>query len=294
MAGWDGFKAGLRKMPGFGVLRFMVHLARGGDARGLALLRLRPRDNLFQPYPNTWPDRYPDLFRAVRERVGDGDGRRILSFGCSTGEEVFTLRRHFARAAITGLDINPYNIALCRARALWRRQAMLDFRVAGSAERECDARYDAIFAMAVFRHGDLNLSPPPQRCDHRLRFADFETTVADLSRCLKPGGVLVLAHCHFRLGDTASAGNFASLQRWDSGLAQPLYGRDNRLLAKAAGDEGIFIKIECPSPVDGSRLAYESGVDRFRSTHFGISPASGGGATATAPAGPGPSVRRWR
>jgi chemotaxis methyl-accepting protein methylase len=51
---------------------------------------------LHQSTPFTAEDRYPELMRlAGRLRP---DAKRILSFGCSTGEELVTLRRYFPSA----------------------------------------------------------------------------------------------------------------------------------------------------------------------------------------------------
>src|ERR1035438_6073596 len=79
---------------------------------------------------------------------------------------------------------------------------------AGSITDEASASYDVIFAMAVFRHGNLNSSPPPPKCDHRIHFADFEQSVTDLARTLKPDGLLVIQHVMFRLADTLVAAGF--------------------------------------------------------------------------------------
>ena len=109
-------RAMLRKMPGFRAARFVYHLVPSVESRNATLLLLYPPAGLYQPYGTTSNDRYPEIFQQVREQIGDGADRRILSFGCATGEEVFTLRRYFAQATIVGLDINPYNISVCRSR----------------------------------------------------------------------------------------------------------------------------------------------------------------------------------
>src|SRR5665213_1447179 len=71
----------------------------------------------FQPYNHTLWDRYPWLFRFAAARLGDVKNLCILSFGCSRGEEVFSLRNYFPAATIKGIDIDPRNIACCQARA---------------------------------------------------------------------------------------------------------------------------------------------------------------------------------
>jgi SAM-dependent methyltransferase len=236
-------KTRLRKVPGFRVARFIYSLVRSVESRNSALLLLRPPRGLYQPYGTTSDDRYPEIFQQVLERVGDEDGLRILSFGCATGEEVFSLLHYFQRATIVGLDINPLNIAVCRFRLRRIGDAKLHFAVAGSTIGEASASCGVIFAMAVFRHGDLNSSPPPPKCDHRIRFADFEQSMADLARTLKPGGLLVIQNAMFRFADIPVAAGFEtafSLKLLEGG---PLYGRDNCILPDANYPDVVFRKI---------------------------------------------------
>ena len=63
----------------------------------------------FHQIPNkTSLDRYPEIFAAAVAAVPEA--RRILSFGCSTGEECVTLASYFPGALIVGTDINPLNL----------------------------------------------------------------------------------------------------------------------------------------------------------------------------------------
>lgn len=236
-------KPGLRKIPGYRIARFVWQLARGAESRHAALILLRPPKALYQPYGTTSSDRYPDIFRYVREAIEDGPNLRILSFGCATGEEVFTLRCYFPQAVITGIDINPLNIAVCRFRRMRIGDRQMSFAVAGSAAAEADASYDVVFAMAVFRHGDLNTSPPPRQSSHRIRFADFEESTADLARILRPNGLLVIQNAMFRFADTRASRGFKAELRVKRDQLAPLYGCDDRLLLDAEACDVVFRKI---------------------------------------------------
>lgn len=212
-------------------------LAVGGERREAAVAIItRPR-NLFQPYTTTSANRYPDELAVVADAL-DTDQPAILSFGCSTGEELVSLRAAFPTARIHGIDVNP--LAVRKARK----------RVAGDAgttvERRGEApegRYDVVLALAVFRHAALN--DAPATCAGVLAFADFEHTVAGLARCVRPGGLLVLRHANFRFTDTAAAADFEAVSTGyasagEGGLPTPLYGRDDRLIGTEPRDDGVY------------------------------------------------------
>jgi hypothetical protein len=119
----------------------------------------------------------------------------------------------------------------------------MTFAVAGSTAGEADSSYDAIFAMAVFRHGDLNVVPPPLKSSHRIRFADFEESVVDLARVLKPGGLLAIQNAMFRFCDTRVAQNFAAVFSVKRDEPAPLYGPDDCLSLEAEYTDVVFRKV---------------------------------------------------
>ncbi|MWK55999.1 class I SAM-dependent methyltransferase [Metapseudomonas otitidis] len=221
-------------------VRFMAQVLRGGERRRSALLMRRRPQGLFQPYGTTQEDRYPELFQSIRQVLADTPQTRLLSFGCSTGEEVFSLARYFQQAHIRGVDIDAGRIGQCQAR--WRREGRelrLSFACAGGVAQEETASYDLVMAMAVFRHGALG--DRPADCSAWIRFTDFDRVLGDLARILKPGGLLVIRHANFRFGDTSVAGLFECL-RGEAALGSPIYGRDDCLLPDVTGDDGIYRK----------------------------------------------------
>src|SRR5690348_1435173 len=92
-------------------MRFAWRVLSDPAFRHMIRLAWRPKRGAFQPFNDTQPDRYPVIFKFVQARLGAETPAAILSFGCATGEEVFSLRRYFPRATIKGIDINPGNVA---------------------------------------------------------------------------------------------------------------------------------------------------------------------------------------
>ena len=153
---------------------------------------------------------------------------RLLSFGCSQGDEIMALRCYFPRAAITGIDFDCRNIARCRARI---KDPKIRFAMAATTKGEVAQSYDAIFCLGVLCHGYLTISRA-QRADPLLHFADFERMVNDFARCLKPGGLLLLHTTSFRFCDTAVAQEFDVLLEAEPQqmAADVHFGPDNLLL----------------------------------------------------------------
>jgi 2-polyprenyl-3-methyl-5-hydroxy-6-metoxy-1,4-benzoquinol methylase len=198
----------------------------------LAALRRRVRQPLpgrFQPYSHTLPDRYPWLFEFAARQLGQRERLRVLSFGCSRGEEVLTLRRYFPGATLRGIDVDPDNIARARARA--PQDTKMSFAIAADTRAEPSAAYDAIFCLAVLCLGDLT-TRGARRSDPYLHFAQFEEVVSDLARCLKPGGLLFLHTTNFRFSDTSVAAGFEVAFEAEPAQLAPdvLFDRTNRLL----------------------------------------------------------------
>jgi 2-polyprenyl-3-methyl-5-hydroxy-6-metoxy-1,4-benzoquinol methylase len=218
-------------------------LAGDRNYRNIAWMRLTRPKGLFQLVNDTQPNRYPRIFKFVQSQLGADSEARILSFGCSTGEEVFSLRRYFPRAAIKGIDINGRNIAACRRRQRRERATGVAFATAASTAGEPAGFYDAIFCMAVLRHGGL-AAPGTLRCDHLIRFEDFAAVVKDFHRCLKPGGLLAIRHSNFRLCDAPAGADFEVVLSVEVSQPDklPLFGPDNRLVAGASYPDAVFRK----------------------------------------------------
>ncbi len=190
--------------------------------RASVLLRLTRSRELHQTTPLTWLDRYPELFAAasrylesrnlVSRDMESGDGAaspHLLSFGCSTGEEVLTLRRYVPGARITGAEINAASLAACR-----RLKVDAGIRFVRSSPRVLArlAPFDAIFCMAVL-----------QRTPHRVEgqgltslkrvypFERFEEQVRQLDRWLRPGGLLVIHHTQYVFDHTSVSNRYEPL-----------------------------------------------------------------------------------
>jgi hypothetical protein len=189
-------------------------------------------------------DRYPATFAFVHASLLEINGVRILSFGCSTGEEVFTLRGYFPEAEIVGLDINHFNILICYWRLFVGNFKKIKFRVAGSSAGEDLESYDAIFCMAVFRHGALSTGIHSS-CVKYIDFSLFSASITSICRCIKPGGYLALRHSNFRFEDVPISSEFECVFKIDGPDARkstPIYDSKNMLLNGYLGENVVYRK----------------------------------------------------
>ena len=152
-----------------------------------------------QNLTNTTPNRYPDVFRTLRARVeqvrgpdlGQGD-LRILSFGCSIGFEMKTLRAYFPDASIFGCDTSI--AALHQAKRNLREDPGIAFF---STPEAIDAfgPFDIILAMSV-----LCQFPASSQVDDLtplFPFRTFEMLSTNLARNLRPGGLFCLVNANY-------------------------------------------------------------------------------------------------
>lgn len=144
-------------------------------------------------------DRYPSLFSAL---AGVSKPARILSFGCSTGEECASIRKYWPEAEIVGVDINDQSLRLART-----RYAFADFH---HAEALPDlAPFDIVFAMSVLcRHRDAK---DKDDISEVYPFAMFEEAVSSIAGKVAPGGFLVVFNSNYRFEDTKESAEFTPL-----------------------------------------------------------------------------------
>lgn len=136
-------------------------------------------------------NRYPEIFTAAAAAAPDA--RRILSFGCSTGEECITLADYFPKAQIVGADINPVNLLT----AMRRKNDRIRYVYASDRLLNGFGGFDAVFCMAVLltmRRKNIAQHYPFDRFAERARY---------LESLVRPGGVFVIQGATYRFCDAA-------------------------------------------------------------------------------------------
>lgn len=187
-----------------------------------------------QVTPFTSEERYPELFDLAAELAPDA--KRILSFGCSTGEELTAIRRRFPEAEIIGAEINS------RSRRIAARRVARDNRALVVEPRGIDGRFDVIFALAVLQREPHRIAElAVEDLQRYYPFERFDAAVVELVGRLRTGGLLCIFHSQYLTEHSSAAGALAAIEN-SPAMPRPVFGRDGHRLKGAMGST-IFRKI---------------------------------------------------
>lgn len=173
-------------------------------------------------------------------KPGGDKNIKILSFGCSTGEECADLNKAFPEASVFGIDVYAPRIRKAK-----ERYGNLRISFAQSDDSVIDAwkPFDVVMAKSVFvRHPE---AVDRQNISDLMAFSDFEKTLEKLVDMLVPGGYLVVYNANYRVIDTSIMKRVQALLI--EGLCQPLevpvFGPDGIRLADQRVCEIIFRNV---------------------------------------------------
>jgi len=234
----------LRKSNQFSHLaRVVKQILTDSQYRSFLRLRLGKPGVVHQVSNFTAQDRYPTIFKTSQAYFAGRPSRlKILSFGCSTGEEVFTLRKYFPEAEILGVDINPWNLKVCRMR---NADPRIHFMLSDFGRMADYAPFDAIFCMAVLQRSEA-VKPHVQNSTHFYPFDRFDAQIRELDALLAQGGLLALYHTLYRFTDTSIAQQYHTLpvdaSFMDHEPQSPKFDRQHRRLPDTPYRDVLFVK----------------------------------------------------
>ena len=194
---------------------------------------------IMQTASTTFMDRHPDIFDFLKLQFGDQQ-IRLLSFGCSTGEECFSLRNYLPNAKITGVDINPNSILSAKKNSL----------VDGNMEFVCLSpnalhqlgQFDVILALSV-----LCKNPEAQELNDISSiypFHRYNSIVTLLDSQLNKNGYLIIRSSNFRLKDSSVFSNYSvvNFEKRRDPKDFPKFDSNNKRLKNYLETEEFFRK----------------------------------------------------
>jgi Methyltransferase domain len=222
---------------------FVFRFCTNGRMRSEIFADLFSRNSQYQRATFTINNRYPLVFQKCTEYFAsrNNTGPKILSFGCSTGEEVFTLGEYFPQAKIIGVDINSWCIRQCKK---MRPNPNFSFYNRKSKTFEILAEFDAIFCMAVFQRTENRTSIDNQFVRGHT-FEQFESEIKVLDSKLKVGGLFIIDHSDFSFTDTSCAFYYKPHNFEQNQLLRrrPLYNKNDQKIANEQTNYRVFEKV---------------------------------------------------
>jgi hypothetical protein len=211
------------------------------SSRSGVFARVRFGHFYYQQATFTTSERYPLLFQTCADHLSSERSPKILSFGCSTGEEVFSIGKRLPKAIIMGVDINHWCLRQCRKKNL-NPNYLFVHRF--SKEFESASDFDAIFCLAVFQRTE-NRTNKDNSIASDFLFEQFEKEILVLDKKLKSGGLLMIDHADFRFEDTTVANKYIPLNSFKQNKVQrnrPLFDRENRKITEEHNCFRVFVK----------------------------------------------------
>ena len=191
--------------------------------------KIKYKRYLLQQSTTTLPNRYPLLFNQCKILLEDIINPKILSYGCSTGEEVFTIGEYMPLATVVGVDVNDWCIRKCLKKNTNQKYS---FYRRVSSEYEKLAEFDAIFCMAVFQSTE-NRKIDSEKIMTGFTFDKFQNEVTQLDGKLKKNGLLFIDNCDFNFSDTIISAHYTPLKFKENIYLRnrPLFDKENRKLS---------------------------------------------------------------
>lgn len=188
----------------------------------------------------TQHNRYPVLFAECASYLSKIPNPQILSFGCATGEEVFTLGECLPNATIMGVDINAWCLKQCKKKNI---ESRFSFFHRFSEAFKNSGNFDAIFCLAVFQRSENRTENRNTARD--VTFEKFETEILMLDKKLKRGGLLIIDKADFNFIDTSCSVGYMPLDCKNNRIVRkrPLFDRNNRKIAEIHENHRMFIKV---------------------------------------------------
>ena len=197
------------------------------------------KDNIMQTASTTFMNRHPDIFNFLQEKYGKKNVR-IISFGCSTGEECFSLRKYPPNADIIGIDINPNSIKTALKNPL--KDSRMEFKNLNPSELIQLDKCDIILALSV-----LCKNPEAQEINDIASIYPFDrynSIITQLDKNLKQDGLMIIRSSNFRFRDTSVFSNYKVIlyEKQRASKDFPKFDSNNKRIQNFLETEEFFQK----------------------------------------------------
>lgn len=170
-----------------------------------------PKKNILQLASTTEYNRHEDLFKLSQSNLGKESKIKVLSFGCSTGEECFSLREYFPNATIIGCDINKDSLHIAAKR---NKDNNIEFIISNNSNLHKYKYFDLILANSVFT------KQPEDKVINNISklfpFNQFNEITQTLHSLINRNGLFIMRYSNYKFEDTLIAHKYKCLLQKDS------------------------------------------------------------------------------
>lgn len=211
--------------------------------RSILLMQLFKSKNVHQTTSLTYMDRYPEIFAGCRDYFKDKHDIKILSFGCSTGEEVLTLRKYFPTAHIIGAEVNKHSLSICKKLPVDEK---ITFVYSSPSEIQKYGPFDAVFCMAVLQRKPHYMAESGITSLNKIYpFEKFEQQIMELDELVNQHGLLIVHYTQYSLEDTKVASKYDALGDYNQDTyLSPVFDKNSNLIVNPPTMKSIFIKLD--------------------------------------------------
>ena len=190
-------------------------------------------EKIIQLANTTRMNRHPDLFTKCCDIKGKYSQINILSFGCSTGEECFSLREYFPYATIIGFDVNRSSLKTAE-----RNNRDNKIRFVSNIYFIKFERFYLIFVISVLcREPEGRILTNISKI---FPFNDFNQILIKLVYLLKLGGCFVIRNSNYRFEDSTIFEDYLCL--YSSLTSFPVFSKNGLKLSLPVQYSEILLK----------------------------------------------------
>ena len=213
------------------------------EFRAIFYMSIFKAGKVHQTTPLTCMDRYPVIFSACRDYFKSNKNIKILSYGCSTGEEVLTLRKYFNDANIVGAEINKNSLEICRKLKVDDKITFIESK---RNEINKNGKFDLIFCMAVLQRTPDKITRQGVKSLKKIYpFEKFEKQIIKLDKKLNKGGLMVIHFSQYSFADVNISSKYKALGNYNQDdYNSVIFDRNSNLIEKPISRNSIFIKLE--------------------------------------------------
>lgn len=168
-------------------------------------------------------NRYPEIFKIVSD-LNNIDSN-VLSFGCSSGEEIETLKNVYNFNNVYGVDIHKESINICRNK--FGNDFIFDYDIDFLDDNK---KFDIIFAMSVLcKWEDTELINDSTNV---YPFYMFDNAISILDKKLNNNGLLIIYNANYMFKDSSVYDNYIPLEYdliKDSGFVHKFDKNNNKI-----------------------------------------------------------------